>query len=69
MPSLRSYVTAVSLVGAHHGPEGASGQLLVVSLGKFSLGVWISMTSRGSRLNSYKGQWGLMIGASHAAAL
>jgi hypothetical protein len=53
--------TAVSLVGAHHGPGSALGQalghLLVVPLGKDSLGVWFSFANRDWRLSSHKGQW------------
>jgi hypothetical protein len=83
MNYLRSYVTgsndailnevgrttAMSLVGAHHGPGDGLGHLLVVPLGNVSLGVWISMTSWDWRLSSHEGQWCLMTGASHAAAL
>jgi hypothetical protein len=51
---------AVSLVGAHHGPGGASvhsfGTSLVAPLGNDSLGVWISMTNRDWRLSSHKRQ-------------
>jgi hypothetical protein len=45
--------------------DTALGHLLVVPLGNVSLGVGISMTSQGWRLNSHEGQWGLMTGASH----
>jgi hypothetical protein len=83
MTYLRSYVTgsndailhevgrttAVSLVGAHHGPRGALGHLLMVPLGNVSLGVWISMTSQDWWLSSHKGQWHFTTGASHVAAL
>jgi hypothetical protein len=47
----------------------ALGYNLVVPLGNVSLRVWISLTSRDWRASSYKGQWRLMTGASHAAAL
>jgi hypothetical protein len=81
MTYLRSYVTgsndatlnavgrtmAVSLVGVHQ--HTALEHLLVVPLGKVSLGVWISTTSRDWWLSAHKGQWCLTTAASNAAAL
>jgi hypothetical protein len=62
-------ITAVSLLGAHHGPGAGSGHLLVVPLSNVTLGVWISMTSWDWRLSSHEGQWRLTTGASHPAPL